>query len=112
MIANVINTLLGLAMVYVAVLDLNLLAGRIWPMMVLAALVFILAFLARRGDVQHWQNNTNMVMGAALIILAGVQVEPYPYLTFWALFWIGIVVAVLALWSIIQRLTPSGYARS
>jgi hypothetical protein len=112
MIANLINTLLGLALVYVAVLDLRLLAGRVWPMAILAVIVFVLALASRRGDVQRWQSNTNMVMAVALLLLSGLQLEPYPYVTFWGLFWIGIVVGVLALWSVIQRLTPSESAGS
>lgn len=102
-IANILNTLLGLGLVYVAILDINVLAGRIWPMALLSGVVFVLALFSRRHDVEGWQSATTMVVSVGLLIIALVQHQPWQYLTFWGLFWVGILVSTLALWGAIQK---------
>ena len=101
-VANILNTLLGLGMVYIAILDLGVLAGKIWPMAVLAVVVFVLALFSRRHDVETWQSSTTMVVSVGLLGLALVLHQPWQYFTFWGLFWVGILVSTLALWGAIQ----------
>ena len=102
-IANFLNTVIGLALVYVAILDIQLLAGRVIPMAAISVVVFGLALVSRRRDLQHWQSSMTLTCAVALFVLALVQLEPYRYLTFWGLFWVGILVSILALWGAIQR---------
>lgn len=101
-IANLINTVIGLGLVYVAILDPTLLVGRVWPMVILAAVIFVLGLISRRRDVQTWQSSTTLALAVGLFALGVLQIEPYRYLTFWGLFWFGILVANLALWGAIQ----------
>ncbi|HKI74962.1 MAG TPA: hypothetical protein VJ998_09975 [Pseudomonadales bacterium] len=107
-IANILNTLIGLALVYVAILDIQVLAGRIVPMAVISVVVFALALVSRRRDLQTWQSSTTLVLAVGLFALALLQLEPYQYLTFWGLFWVGILVSILALWGAIQGRAKEG----
>lgn len=100
--ANILNTLLGLGLVYVAVLDIQLLAGRAMTMASLAVVIFVLALISRLRDLQRWQSNTTLVLAVVLLVLAFLQNKPWGYLTFWGLFWVGILVSILALWGAIQ----------
>lgn len=101
-IANYLNTLIGIGLVYVAVLNLDLLAGKVLPTAVLAVVIFGLSLVSRRRDLERWQSTCNLILACGLMLLAGLQIEPYRYLTFWGLFWVGILVATLALWAAIQ----------
>ena len=107
-IANILNTILGLGLVYVSILDIDVLAGRIVPMAILAVVIFALALVSRRRDLQSWQSTTTVVLAVGLLGLAALQLEPYRYLTFWGLFWVGILVSTLALWGAIQGSSEEG----
>lgn len=106
MIANLVNTILGLALVYVSLLASNLLEGRPWRIVAVGAAILILALWARRSDRTTWQSSTNSVLAVLLMILGALQVRSLPLLTFWGLFWVGTLVAVLALWAALYR--PEG----
>lgn len=101
-IANFLNTAIGLALVYVAILNLNLLAGQVWPMAGISIVIFVLGIVSRMRDLQQWQGNTTLLLAIGLFVLALLQAWPYRYLTFWGLFWVGILVSILALWGAIQ----------
>ena len=105
MIANIVNTLLGLVLVYVAVLQPELVSGRPLLTAAVGAVMFAAAWLARRSDHHPWQNNTNMLLALLLIVLAMARVERFALVSFWSLFWIGMIVAVLALWAALYRPT-------
>lgn len=102
-IANYLNVVIGLALVYVSILDINVLAGRVWPMIAIAVVIAVLALVSRMRDLQRWQSTGTLVMAGGLVLLGVLQLEPYRYLTFWGLFWVGILVANLALWAAIQH---------
>ena len=110
MSANLINVLLGLALIYVAILQPRLLGGRPLLFAALGVLMFIAAWLARRSDHHPWQNNTNMLLALLLVVLALLRVERFPLASFWSVFWIGLIVAVLALWAVLYR--PNAAATS
>ena len=105
MIANLLNTLLGIALVYCAVLSPGVLAGNAWGMFVAGAAVIVLALWARTADAIRWFNTTNVVLGTVLLILGALRAttELHPLLVFWSLFWVGSIVSVFALWSALYR---------
>lgn len=105
MIANLINTAMGLALVYSAILDPHLLVGKPFRIAVCAVVVFVLALWARRTDAYRWQSNTNLFLAVLLLVLGLLQFRSLTLLTFWGLFWIGILVSVLALWAVLHRPT-------
>ncbi|MDE2150514.1 MAG: hypothetical protein KGJ55_11955 [Gammaproteobacteria bacterium] len=106
MIANLINTALGLVLVYSAILDPDLFEGKAIRIGLCAAAVFALALWARRSDAYRWQSSADMLLAALLLALALLQFRSPALLTFWGLFWIGILVSVLALWAVMHR--PAG----
>jgi hypothetical protein len=103
MVANLFNVLLGLALVYVAVLQPSLTWNRPVLLLVAAALMFVAAWLARRSDHHPWQNNTNMVLAVLLPAVSALRAEHLPLAMVWSQFSIGTVVAVLALWAVLYR---------
>lgn len=105
MIANLLNTLLGLWLVYVAVLDPKWTAAGDWKLPLAGVLVLALALWARASDFRKWQSSVNLVLGVLLLVLAGYQwkASAPPLVMFWGLFWIGVLVAIFALWAALYR---------
>ena len=104
MIANLLNTLLGLWLVYAAVLR-PAWASEAWKLAIAGIVVIALALWARAGDHRKWQSSVNMLLGLVLLLLAGLRLAGVvaPLTMFWGVFWPGILVAVLALWSALYR---------
>jgi hypothetical protein len=103
MIANLVNVVLGLALVYVAVLAPAAAAHRSAWLLAWAVIMFVVAWLARRGDYRHWQNNTNMVLAALLAVQVVLHFEQFPLAVFWIQFSVGTLIAILALWAVLYR---------
>lgn len=103
MIANLINTALGVALTYVAVLQPTLATRHAWLILVASVIVLAAAAWARRSDYHPWQNNMNLVLGVALAAVAVVMMTHIWPVPVWTIFWIGICVAVLALWAALHR---------
>jgi hypothetical protein len=101
--ANLVNVVLGIALVYVAVLQPSLTSNRPGLLLAVATLIFVAAWLARRSDHHPWQNNTNMLLAVLLAAVGALRLEHLPLATFWSQFSIGTVVAVLALWAALYR---------
>lgn len=101
MIPNLLNTLLGIALVYCAVLSPGVLSGNTWGMFIAGVAVIVFALWARTADAIKWFNTTNVALGAVLLVLGVLRAttELHPLLVFWSLFWIGSIVSVFALWS-------------
>lgn len=107
MIANLANTLIGIWLVYVAILDPQRLASGRWSMPLAAVIIVALAIWARRSDALSWHSDTNVTLG--IILLASVSIRPIvspEAMAFWLVFWIGIGVAVISLWAALYR--PEG----
>jgi hypothetical protein len=100
-IANLLNTLLGIALVYGAVLSPAVLSRDASSLLVAGVGVIVLAAWARAADEVKWFNTTNLVLGAMLLILGAIRAltELHPLAVFWSVFWIGSIVAVFALWA-------------
>lgn len=103
MIANLLNTLIGLGLTYTAILHPSLFAGRWWLLLVVAAIIFVAAWVARRSDFHPWQNSANMVVAVLLALLAALALGHFPVAQFWGEFCAGTTVAVLALWAALYR---------
>ncbi len=99
MIPNLLNTVLGIVLVYGAILAPDSLTAGVWAMIGSGAGIVLLALWARAGDRVKWFSMVNAILGVALILLglAGKVAGIHP-LVRWV-FWAGIIVAVLALWS-------------
>ncbi len=104
MIAHILNTLLGLWLVWAAILDPSLESASRWPMAIAGAAIIVLGLLARPSERLKWAGATDVVLGAILAIdsLAGVFIESAA-LGFWMVLWIGVVVAAVSLWSVLYR---------
>jgi uncharacterized membrane protein YfcA len=110
MIANSYNVLLGLALVYVAVLQPSIAERRPALLLIAAVTMFVAAWVARRSDHHRWQNNVNLVLAALLGAESALRLEHVPQAAFWSQFSIGILIAILAMWAALYRPTspPSG----
>lgn len=107
MVANLVNVILGLLLVYTAVLQPSLAAQRPFLLLAVAAVILVAAWMARPTDHHPWQNNTNMLLAVILGVVAGLRLEHYPLAVFWSQFSIGTIVSVLALWAILYRPAPA-----
>ena len=60
-----------------------------------------LAVWARRNDKLKWLNLVHVVLGVAVVLpgVARALTPVHPQVMFWWVFWVGILVAVLAFWS-------------
>ena len=101
MIPNILNALLGILLVYCAILAPGPLHDTAWLLIAGGGGIIFLALWARSGDKVKWFNLVNAVLGAALILLgiARALTTVHPLVMFWWVFWVGIIVAVLAFWS-------------
>ena len=111
MIANAINIVLGLVLVYVAVLQPALLQGQLQEVieLLVGAAIVGLGFWERRSDYHPWHGHVIAVLGAAVILLElvgfGLSIPPLVY--DWTFFWVGLLIAFLALWAALYRPQPS-----
>lgn len=103
MIANLLNTLVGLVLAYVVVLDSSWVEHRYFPFLAFAAIIFVLALWARRSDPQRWFSNVTIAMAIWLAVLSLFPLEVMPSLTFWGGFWVGSLVPTVSLWAALYR---------
>ncbi len=111
MIANLFNALVGIWLVYGAVLEPQW-ADSPWRVAGAGILVLALAWWARTTDSRTWHSTVNVAFGAVLLVLAGLHgldLAP-PLVMFWGLFWPGILVAIVALWAVLYH--PGREARA
>ncbi|TAM91552.1 hypothetical protein EPN42_03375 [bacterium] len=113
MIANGINVILGISLVYVAVLDTPLFAGPAWRgAAALAALCFVvLASVARRSDYAPWHAILTTWLGGILLATVALSFLPAWPVTAstWICFWAGLLTAFLALWAALYRRSAARY---
>jgi hypothetical protein len=105
MVANLINTLIGLVMVYAAVLDSSLVAPGTVTLFFVGVVILGLSMWARMTDSANWFSQTNIVVGLGVLALAGLQQMNLtgPLVGFWGVFWCGLIVSVVALWAALYR---------
>ena len=95
MIANFLNTLLGLWLAYAAIFPDTLGKGHDRVVLIAAIGTVMLALWARRSDASAWQSTTTIVAG---VLLAFLEVS-----MFWGIFWAGLISATLSLWAALYR---------
>lgn len=103
MTPNLVNTLIGLLLIYAAILNPSLLTGRYFPLLIVAIAMLLMAILARRSDAHPWQSNVNITMAILLAALSFLPPDLLKVATFWGPFWIGIIVAITALWAALYQ---------
>lgn len=107
MIPNLINTAVGLALVYATVLNQTWVERRFLPLGVFALVILVMALWARRTDSQGWFSAVNIFLAIALGVLSTLPLPTMPNLTFWGGFWVGCLVACVALWAALFRPKPA-----
>lgn len=105
MLANLTNTLIGLVMVYAAVLQPQLVAPNTVTLFFVGLMILGLAIWARMTDSASWFSQTNIVLGFCVFALAGLQRMNLTgsLVDFWGVFWCGLIVSVVALWAALYR---------
>ena len=105
MVANLINTLIGLGMVYASVLDPHLVAPDTVTLFFLGVVILGLSMWARMTDSAGWFSQTNIVLGFCVLALAGLQHMNLtgPLVDFWGVFWCGLIVSVVSFWAALYR---------
>jgi hypothetical protein len=105
MIGNLLNILVGLWLAYSAIFanptgDMNNAS-----LAVAAVAVVVFALWARQTDRMRWQSGTNIVLAAALFVMAVVRrmIGVAPLVCFWIILLSGIAIAIAAMWSILYR---------
>ena len=111
MIPNILNAIVGIALVYCAILAPGPLHNTAWLLAAGGVGIIALALWARSSDQLKWFNLVNVILGAALVLLgiARTLTPVHPLVMFWWVFWVGIIVAVLAFWSALYRNDSSAH---
>jgi hypothetical protein len=112
MIANAFSVVIGIWLVYAAVLNPILVSGgqRGGFTALAAGLVLVaLGFVARRGAYSSWHANSQMTLGSVLVLLALIELATAlpDILTYWVTFWVGLLVAFIALWAALYQPRPA-----
>lgn len=103
MIPNLVNTLLGLGLMYATVLHHTWVEQQYLPFGAFALVFLVMALWARRTDAHPWFSNVNIVLAIALGALSLLPLPTLPNLTFWGGFWIAALVPTVALWAALYR---------
>ena len=105
MLANLLNTLIGLIMVYAAVLEPRLVAPETMTLFFLGLVILGFTLWARTTDSASWFSQTNAVVGFCVLALAGLQHMKLTgsLIDFWGVFWCGLFVSIIALWAALYR---------
>ncbi|MEZ5566070.1 MAG: hypothetical protein R3F24_11340 [Gammaproteobacteria bacterium] len=108
MIPGILNTLVGLVLVYMSVLHLEVIEGRVWHLLVAGIVIIVLALWSRRADAMRWFSSTTIVLGVLLLLFGLLQwmTEIAHLFVFWFVFFDGIMVAVVSLWGALFRPRP------
>ena len=103
MTPNLMNTVLGIWLVYAAVLKPAELEARL-AVLASGIAIFALAIWAYQADYLKWPATTVGALGAGLALYAGIKLsEPAGFVTFWVALFVGIAVAIVSLWSALYR---------
>ncbi len=111
MVPNLLEGLLGLWLVWVAVLDPALVDSHGWVIALSAIVLVLLGLAAFRIDYLKWPAVTDVVLGLVLLVLYfGTSIVSSGTLTFWMLFWSGCIAGIVSLWSVFYRQGPEAMA--
>jgi hypothetical protein len=114
MIPNLLNTLLGLWLTYVAIFPTTV-GAYYHPWLLGAAIVtVVLALWARRSDYAPWQSTTTIIAAVTLAVILAADrfIVSSAELLFWGVLWVGLVSATASLWAAIYHPSIDAEARS
>jgi hypothetical protein len=105
MIADLLNTLVGLWLTYAAIFPQATGIGRDRIALFAAVVMIGLALWTRRSGATPWQSTIVLATGALLaaLIIAHQLVHVSEVLMFWAVLWAGLVSATVSLWAALYR---------
>ena len=105
MIADLLNTLVGLWLAYAAIFPHGAGMGRDRVALVAAIAMIALALWARRSGATPWQSTIVSATGALLaaLMMAHQLVHVSQVLMFWGVLWAGLVCATVSLWAALYR---------
>jgi hypothetical protein len=104
MIGNLGNTLLGIWVTAVAVLNPDLFLRRGWLVAFSGLVAIGAAALAGREGSMRWSVRTSMGAGLALLALGvGRPLVSSELFAFWIELWAGVLLSVVALWGALYR---------
>lgn len=107
MIPNLINTVVGLALVYATVLHSAWIEQGTFPLAGFALVILVLAVWARFSDPHPWFSNANIALAIALGAMSLLPLHSLPDLTFWGGLWVGVLVPTFALWAALYKPEPA-----
>ena len=105
MIADLLNTLVGVWLAYVAIFPHATGMDRDRVALLAAIAMIGLALWARRSGATPWQSTIALTTGALLaaLIIAHQLVHVSDVLMFWGVLWAGLVCAIVSLWAALYR---------
>jgi len=104
MIPNLVNALVGIWLVYLAVLNPARIGEGGKAIYIAGLVILVLGYWARGSDYVKWYSGTNIALGALLLLTAGLQsILGSEAITFWMVFWGGMTVAIISLWAALYR---------
>ncbi len=105
MIADLLNTLVGLWLTSVAIFPHSAGMDRNRVALLAATAMIGLAVWARRSGATPWQGAITLATGALLAapMIANQLVHVSDVLTFWSVLWAGLVCAIVSLWAVLYR---------
>jgi len=105
MIADLLNTLVGLWLTYMAIFPHATGMGRERVALFAAIAMIGLALWARRSGIIPWQSIIVLATGAllAVLMIAHQLVHVSEVLMFWGVLWAGLVSATVSLWGALYR---------
>jgi hypothetical protein len=105
MIAHSVTALVGLFLAYCAIFSTP--PGNLNNIQLVIASVLVIgcAIVGRLTNKKSWQSSTNLALGAILALLAAARAyfDQASVPSFWVILLGGIAVAIMALWSILDR---------
>jgi hypothetical protein len=105
MIANLLNTLVGLWLAHAAIFPAAVGTGHDRFVLIAAIGTIALALWARRSDASAWQSTTTIITGVLLAFLetAHQLMRVSDVLMFWGILWAGLISATVSLWAALYR---------
>lgn len=113
MIPNLLNTLLGLVITYVAIFPTTIGAHYHRWLFGAAMLTVALALWARHSDYAPWHSTMTIIAAVTLAVILGADrfLISSAVLLFWGVLWVGLVSATLSLWAAIYHPSVADVAR-
>jgi hypothetical protein len=105
MIANLVNTLVGLWLANMAIFPGAMGLDRDLLVLIAAIATIVLALWARRSDASAWHSSTTTMAGALLLLLeiARHLTHVSDVLMFWGILWVGLISSTVSLWAALYR---------